>query len=106
MSPFTFAFFSEISTIQTIAIVIGLIATVSVLSGVIGKVLMTRAREQTRREIAAYVAEGTIDPDKGIEMMRACRSADEAYGDLYAAKADAKAAKAAVKAEKKAANFA
>lgn len=32
-------------------------------------VLKSREREQTRRELAAYVAEGTISPDDAVRMM-------------------------------------
>ncbi len=49
----------------------GLIAIVAIVSGCITKVVVSRSQERTKREIAAYVAEGTIDPDKGVEMMKA-----------------------------------
>ncbi len=49
----------------------GVIAIVAIISCSVTKVTVSRSRERTRREIAAYVAEGTIDPDKGIEMMKA-----------------------------------
>ena len=32
-------------------------------------VVKTRARENTRREMAAYVAEGTIKPDEAIALL-------------------------------------
>ena len=43
----------------------------AIISSTVTKVAVSRSRERTRREIAAYVAEGTIDPDKGVEMMKA-----------------------------------
>ena len=49
----------------------GVIAIVAIVSGCITKVAMTRSRERLRREIAAYVAEGTIDADKAIELIKA-----------------------------------
>ncbi len=49
----------------------GVIAIVAIISCTVTKVAVSRSRERTRREIAAYVAEGTIDPDKGVEMMKA-----------------------------------
>jgi hypothetical protein len=49
----------------------GAIAIVAIISTTISKVTVSRAREQTRREIAAYVAEGTIDADKAVEMLKA-----------------------------------
>lgn len=36
-----------------------------------GQVLNTRAREQTKREMAAYVAEGSITPDSAERLLRA-----------------------------------
>ena len=33
-----------------------------------------REIERTKREIAAYVAEGSIDPDRGIELMKAANA--------------------------------
>lgn len=37
----------------------------------IRSIARTRAREQTRREIAAYVAEGSMTPEQGERLMRA-----------------------------------
>ena len=37
----------------------------------VSKVFVGRGQERTRRELAAYVAEGTLDPDKAIEMLKA-----------------------------------
>ena len=49
----------------------GVIAIVAIIACTVTTVTVSRSRERTRREIAAYVAEGTIDPDKGVEMMKA-----------------------------------
>ncbi len=49
----------------------GAIAIVAIAGGTITSIVKTKAREQTRREIAAYVAEGTIDADKAVEMLKA-----------------------------------
>ncbi|MCC6228064.1 MAG: hypothetical protein IT432_02435 [Phycisphaerales bacterium] len=38
----------------------------------------TKAREESRREIAAYVAEGTITPDDAVRLINAGESAAEA----------------------------
>ena len=35
------------------------------------KVITTASRERSRREIAAYVAEGSITPEQGERLMRA-----------------------------------
>ena len=52
--------------------------TLSILAGMVGivgwtitSVVRTRAREQTKRELAAYVAEGTLDPDKAVALANA-----------------------------------
>ena len=48
-----------------------MIAVVAIISGCATKIVRSQARERTRREIAAYVAEGSIDADKAIEMLKA-----------------------------------
>ena len=48
-----------------------IIAVVAIVSGCTTKIVRSQARERTRREIAAYVAEGSIDADKAIEMLKA-----------------------------------
>ncbi len=49
----------------------GTIAVVSIVSCAVTKMVVGRSRERTRREIAAYVAEGTIDPDNAVKMLQA-----------------------------------
>jgi len=66
--------------IPTLAITLGCgIAMIAIVSSAISKVATSRHRERTRRELAAYVAEGTLDPDKAIAMMEAGES-DSACG--------------------------
>ena len=48
-----------------------LVALVGIIAGTISKTLQTRAREESRREIAAYVAEGTISPDEATKILNA-----------------------------------
>jgi hypothetical protein len=50
------------------------IAIVAIIFGSIRQVLQTRSREQSRREIAAYVAEGSMSPEQGERLMNAGRS--------------------------------
>ncbi len=58
--------------IAFVAIVLGcLTGMVAIVSGAVAAVVRTRAREQTKRELAAYVAEGSIDPDKAIALLNA-----------------------------------
>ena len=42
----------------------------------IGSVLRSNSRERTRREIAAYIAEGTMTPEQGERMMTVGRKDD------------------------------
>ena len=56
------------------------VAVVSVVYGMISSTAKTRAREQTRREIAAYVAEGSIQPDDAVAMMNAGRPKSDLLG--------------------------
>jgi hypothetical protein len=46
---------------------------IAIVGGTIVSVVRHRAREQTKREIAAYVAEGSLDPDKAVAMLNAGR---------------------------------
>jgi predicted lysophospholipase L1 biosynthesis ABC-type transport system permease subunit len=48
----------------------GTVAIVAILAGTVTSILATRAREQTRREIAAYLAEGSIDRDTALAMLK------------------------------------
>ena len=43
----------------------------------LGSVLRTNAKERTRREIAAYIAEGTMTPEQGERLMRAGKDQSE-----------------------------
>lgn len=47
------------------------IALVSVLVGGIGNAMKTKQREQTKREVAAYVAEGSMTPDEAERLLKA-----------------------------------
>lgn len=58
--------------IPVLAIVLGCtIAIVAIISGTASKVAVTKAREKSRRELAAYVAEGTMAPDDAVALMNA-----------------------------------
>jgi hypothetical protein len=45
---------------------------------VVAGVLKTNARERSRREIAAYIAEGSMTPEQGERLMRAGKGGDKA----------------------------
>ena len=68
--------------IPVLAITFGCLTfMVAIIGGTIASVVRSRAREQTKREIAAYVAEGTLDPDKAVAMLNADRSKWICTGD-------------------------
>jgi len=58
--------------IPILAIVMGCgTGIIGIIFGTISGVAKAKARETTKREIAAYVAEGTISPDTAIAMLNA-----------------------------------
>lgn len=57
-----------------------LVAIVAVIAETIQKSFKTRAREQSRREIAAYVAEGSISADDGAKLIAAGESLKDRMG--------------------------
>jgi hypothetical protein len=66
----TLAFDNDL--IPVIAIVGGItVALVAIVFGTVKSMLDTRAREATKREIAAYVAEGSISPDDAERLIKA-----------------------------------
>lgn len=54
-------------------VIISVIIVVGMSISAITKISIARSREKTRREIAAYVAEGSITPEQGVAMMSAGR---------------------------------
>lgn len=48
----------------------GVIAIVAITLGGIGSIVRTSMREKTRREIAAYIAEGSMTPEQGERLLR------------------------------------
>ena len=44
---------------------------VGIVTGAVASVLKTRSRESTRRELAAYVAEGSLAPHDAVAVMNA-----------------------------------
>lgn len=49
----------------------GTIAIVAILGGTISSIVKNVHRERTRREIAAYIAEGSMSPEQGEKLIRA-----------------------------------
>lgn len=64
--------------LKTIAVIgIGAaIAIIAILASLIKTVATTKAREATKREIAAYVAEGSIKPEDAVAMLNAGKTKD------------------------------
>ncbi len=73
----------EIAVLIPIVAVAGviLISTVGIIVGAIRRVAQTKAREESRREIAAYVAEGTITPDDAAKLLNAGQTISSAFAD-------------------------
>ncbi len=58
--------------IPLVAIVLGCATgMVAIIATAMARTTVSRHREQTRREVAAYVAEGTISPDDAVAMLNA-----------------------------------
>lgn len=47
------------------------VAIVAIIFGAAKKMVQTTARERTKREVAAYVAEGTMTPEQAQQILRA-----------------------------------
>jgi hypothetical protein len=60
--------------IPIVAIVFGCTTgMVAIIAGAMTKIFVARGRERTRRELAAYIAEGTLDPEKAIAILETGR---------------------------------
>lgn len=55
----------------------GSIAIIAIVFGIIGSTVKSVSREKTRREIAAYIAEGSMTPEQGEKLMRAAPPEDD-----------------------------
>lgn len=53
--------------------VIGVIVVVWVIAATFDSIIKTAARERSRREIAAYIAEGSMTPEQGERLLKAGR---------------------------------
>ncbi len=54
----------------------GIIAVTAILMGSLTSIVRVRSRERTRREIAAYIAEGSMTPEQGERLMKAGEHAE------------------------------
>jgi hypothetical protein len=53
---------------------------VGIIAGTIRRIVLGRSVEQSRREIAAYVAEGTVSPDDAVRLLAAGKGLDRFAG--------------------------
>ncbi len=60
----------QVNSPNFVFILAGTIAVVAIVFGTVSQALRTREREQTRREVAAYLAEGMIDSDSAEMLLR------------------------------------
>ncbi|XVJ60126.1 MAG: hypothetical protein HEQ23_12325 [Tepidisphaera sp.] len=71
MQPFLLASDAE-TIVPSVAILGGLlIAALAIISGTIRRISQTKEREQSRREIAAYVAEGSMNAEEAERLINA-----------------------------------
>ena len=63
---------SQLLRSDTLFLVVGgAIAIIAIAAGALKSIVATSAREKTRREIAAYIAEGSMSPEQGEKLMNA-----------------------------------
>lgn len=62
----------------------GVIAIVAIITSSIEKVRIAKAKEESRREIAAYIAEGSISPEDGRRLIEAGGSLADKVRDAVA----------------------
>ena len=48
-----------------------LVALVAIIFGVVKSIMETKAREETKRELAAYIAEGSMTPEDAERIVKA-----------------------------------
>lgn len=52
-------------------VIMGSVAIVAIVFGSVTSMVRSANREKTRREIAAYIASGTMTPEQGEKLLRA-----------------------------------
>ncbi len=69
---------NEDTVIPVVAIAGGLlVAAIGIIAGTIRKVYQTNEREESRREIAAYVAEGSMTAEEGERLLKAGKTTSD-----------------------------
>lgn len=54
-----------------------MVGIVAIVAGVVRSVMVNGAKERSRREIAAYIAEGSMSPEQGEKLMAAGNPKDD-----------------------------
>ena len=68
---------SQDDVIPVIAIAAGcLIAVIAIIFGAVKSMANTDAKEKTKRELAAYVAEGSVKPEDAVRLLAAGEGSD------------------------------
>lgn len=63
--------------VPVIAIAVGgLIAVIAIIFGAVKSMANTDAKEKTKRELAAYVAEGSVKPEDAVRILAAGQGSD------------------------------
>ena len=52
-----------------VPVILGAVGMVAIVFGTLTHMIKSVARERTRREIAAYIAEGSMTPEQGEKLM-------------------------------------
>lgn len=73
-APIPFAMLATLEGDNLVLVVGGSVAVIAILSGCIKSVVKSTARERSRREIAAYIAEGSMTPEQGERLINAGES--------------------------------
>lgn len=81
MSPIEQFLYQREMLVPVLAICCGsLIAVIAIVFSMVRNMVVSSAREQTKRELAASVAEGTLDPDKAVAMINAGATRSDCCG--------------------------
>ncbi|MEN0019620.1 MAG: hypothetical protein AAF747_01915 [Planctomycetota bacterium] len=57
-------------------LVLGALGALAIVGGTISGIVRHQSRERSRREIAAYIAEGSMTPEQGAKLMKASPKGD------------------------------
>lgn len=61
----------QLDGVNLMWVVLGGVMVTGIIAGAVKSVIASTARERSRREIAAYIAEGSMTPEQGEKLMKA-----------------------------------